>query len=78
MTRCLLRTQGPGSSILGAGAFHTSARERWRDRVRYFARLTTRVGVEDRQMADLPSWLAFLYPILRFPRLLRKYGLRIP
>jgi len=78
VTACLLRTQGPGSSILGAGAFHTSARERWRDRVRYFARLTTRVGVEDWQVADLPSWLAFVYPLLRFPRLLRKYGLRIP
>ena len=68
----------PGRSILGAGAFHMRARERWHDRVRYFVRLTTRVGVEDWQMADLPSWLAFLYPMLRFPRLLRKYGMRIP
>ena len=73
----LLQTGPARSSILGAGAFHMRARERWRDRVLYIGRLTTRVGVEDRQMADLPSWLAFLYPILRFPRLFRKYGMRI-
>ena len=78
VTAGLLQTQAPGSNILGAGAFHMRARERWRDRVRYFVRLTTRVGVEDWQMADLPSWLVFLYPVLRFPRLLRKYGMRIP
>ena len=74
----LLRIDGAESGIVRSGAFHIRARERWRDRVRYFVRLATRVGVEDWQVADLPSSLAFLYPMLRLPRLLRKYGTRIP
>lgn len=76
VTADLLQSRVPERSILGAGAFHMRARERWQDRVRYGVRLTTRVGVEDWQVADLPSSLAFLYPMLRFPRLLRKYGMR--
>lgn len=78
VTARLLQNQGAESGILRAAAFHMRAREHWRDRVRYFVRLTTRVGVEDWQAADLPSSLAFLYPMLRLPRLLRKYGMRIP
>ena len=73
-----MQTEDTASGILRDGRFHMRARERWRDRACYFARLTTRVGVEDRQTADLPSALAFLYPMLRVPRLLRKYGMRIP
>jgi len=73
-----LETEEKANGILGDGRFHMCARERWRDRACYFARLTTRVGVEDRQIADLQSVLAFLYPMLRVPRLLRKYGMRIP
>lgn len=74
----LLETRREESGIGRTGVFHVRARERWRDRVRYVVRLATRVGVEDRQAADLPRSLAFLYPILRLPRLLRKYGIRIP
>jgi len=78
VTARLLQTRGPERSIRRAGVFHMRARERWQDRVRYFVRLTTRVGVEDWQAVDLPSSLAFLYLILRLPRLLRKYGMHIP
>jgi Uncharacterised nucleotidyltransferase len=64
--------------ILRAGRFHMRARERWQDRARYLYRLTTTPGVEDWQLADLPSSLDFLYPVLRFPRLMRKYWMRLP
>jgi putative nucleotidyltransferase-like protein len=63
-------------NILSAGRFHIQARERWRDRIRYFFRLATTAGVEDWEFVDLPRWLAFLYPPLRFPRLLRKYWMQ--
>ena len=63
-------------NILGAGSLHLRAREHWQDRIRYFVRLATTVGVEDWEFVDLPSSLAFLYPMLRFPRLLRKYWIR--
>ena len=74
----LCQSPGGGGTIMGAGAFHMKARERWQDRVRYFVRLATTVGVEDWQIVDLPKSAAFLYPLLRFPRLLRKYWMRIP
>ena len=64
--------------IVRDGIFHMQARERWQDRARYLSRLITTPGVEDWQLVDLPSSLAFLYPILRFPRLLRKYWMRVP
>jgi hypothetical protein len=67
-----------GSTIVGAGVFHMRARERWQDRACYFVRLATTVGVEDWQGVNLPASLAFLYPVLRIPRLLRKYWMRIP
>jgi hypothetical protein len=73
----LLQTEEMPSGILRDGRFHIRTRERWRDRTCYFVRLATRIGVEDREAADLPSSLAFLYPMLRVPRLLRKYGMRI-
>jgi hypothetical protein len=65
-------------SIVAAGLFHMSARERYGDRVRYFVRLASTVGVEDREFVNLPASLAFLYPVMRFPRLVRKYWMRIP
>ena len=71
------RAEGPTGSllrnILGAGSFHLRARENWQDRIRYFFRLATTVSIEDWEFVDLPSSLAFLYPMLRFPRLLQKY-----
>lgn len=63
-------------TIISEGSFHVQARERWLDRVRYFVRLATRTGVEDWQEVDLPFSLSFLYLLLRFPRLLRKYWSR--
>lgn len=60
--------------ILGASWFHLRVRERWLDRTRYVVRLATTVGVEDWEFVNLPISLAFLYPVLRFPRLLWKYG----
>jgi len=67
----------PGK-IFRAATFYIQSRERWQDRVRYLCRLTTTPGVEDWQLVDFPSSLAFLYPLLRFPRLLRKYWMRVP
>jgi hypothetical protein len=46
--------------------------------VRYALRLTTRAGVEDWEAIDLPPSLSFLYPVLRFPRLVMKYRSRVP
>jgi len=65
-------------TMLGSALFHMQARERWRDRLRYFVRLTMATGVEDWEIADLPSSLAFLYALLRFPRLIIKYCVRLP
>ena len=64
--------------ILRSGIFHMRVRESWLDRLRYLHRLTFTPGVEDWQFAHLPSSLAFLYPVLRFPRLLHKYWMRVP
>jgi hypothetical protein len=64
--------------ILRAGNFHMKVRERWKDRALYLYRLTTTPGVEDWRIADLPQGLAFVYPLLRYPRLLGKYWLRVP
>jgi hypothetical protein len=74
-------SEGPVASaetILGAGAFHLRSREGWRDRTRYVVRLAKTAGVEDWQFVELPTRLSFLYPVLRIPRLLRKYWMRIP
>jgi hypothetical protein len=67
----------PGG-ILRDGIFHMQAREHWQDRARYVYRLTTTPSLEDWQIVDLHPALTFLYPVLRFPRLLRKYWMRIP
>jgi hypothetical protein len=77
VTARMLQSRGL-DGILRAGFFHMLCRERWQDRTRYIARLATTVGVEDWQWFDLPSGFGFLYSVLRFPRLLRKYWLRIP
>jgi hypothetical protein len=61
------------TAIVKSGALHMRMRERRRDRARYFLRLTTRPGIEDWQAVDLPRGLSFLYPLVRFPRLARKY-----
>ncbi len=65
-------------AIARAGVFHMRARERWLDKARYFARLAATPGIEDWEFADLPAGLDFLYPLLRVPRLLRKYWMRVP
>ena len=67
-----------GGAILRASSFHMKARERWQDRVRYFVRLTTTTSVGDWESFDLPPSLGFLYPLLRFSRLVRKYWMRVP
>jgi hypothetical protein len=64
-------------SIVRSGRLHMRMRERLSDRIRYALRLTTRAGVEDWQAVDLPGPLGFLYPVLRFPRLLTKYAAKI-
>lgn len=78
VTAGLFSHRDQSGRILRAGIFHMQARERWQDRVRYLYRLTTTPGVEDWQLADLPPSLAFLYPVLRFPRILGKYWMRVP
>jgi hypothetical protein len=73
-----VQSEAAAGGILRAGSFHMGARERWQDRVRYSFRLATTAGVEDWQSVDLPSSMAFVYSLLRFPRLLRKYWMRVP
>jgi Uncharacterised nucleotidyltransferase len=63
-------------AILRSGLLHMRMRERPWDRLQYFFRLATRPGIEDWQTIDLPAPLRFLYPLLRFPRLVFKYGAR--
>lgn len=66
------------TSIRASASLHMRMRERRRDRLRYFLSLATRPGIEDWEMLDLPGPLRFLYPLLRYPRLLKKYRSRIP
>jgi hypothetical protein len=66
------------TSIRANGSLHLRMRERLRDRITYVARLASRPGIEDWEMIDLPRPLAFLYPLLRYPRLALKYRSRIP
>ena len=65
------------TSIRESASLHMRMRERRRDRLRYFAQLATRPGIEDWEMVDLPESLNFLYSLLRYPRLLTKYAARI-
>jgi Uncharacterised nucleotidyltransferase len=74
----LIGTGRDEPTILRSGVLHMRMRERLRDRVRYFFRLTIRPRIEDWQMIDLPRSLSFLYPVLRFPRLAFKYRTRVP
>jgi hypothetical protein len=74
----MTETPGYDYTILESVLFHMQARERWRDRLRYLARLTTATGLEDWETIDLPPALAFLYALLRFPRLAIKYCTRLP
>jgi hypothetical protein len=72
------RARHDEKAIAQSGWLHMRLRERWGDRVRYAVRLTTRSGVEDWEAVDLPGSLSFLYPLLRFPRLVMKYRSRVP
>ena len=74
----LFSPRGQSGRILRAAIFHMQSRERWTDRARYLYRLAATPGVEDWQLIDLPSSLTFLYPLLRLPRLVHKYGMRAP
>ena len=65
------------SSIRENASLHMRMRERRRDRLRYFAQLATRPGIEDWELVDLPQSMNFLYSLLRYPRLLTKYAARI-
>ena len=57
-------------------AFSLSARERWRDRVRYVADLALTPGSEDWTLLRLPNALYGLYYLLRPIRLAGKYARR--
>src|SRR5262249_42735748 len=61
-------------ALLARMPFHLRCRERFRDRAAYTYRLLTTPTVEDWRQVELPDSLSFLYPILRLPRLLRKYS----
>ena len=65
-------------AILKSAMLHMRMRERFGDRVRYGFRLGTRPGIEDWQSIALPGALRFLYPLLRYPRLVLKYRSRVP
>jgi Uncharacterised nucleotidyltransferase len=64
------------TAILPSALLHLRMRESARDRLRYITRLATRPGIEDWQAVDLPPRWSFLYPVLRLPRLARKYWAR--
>jgi hypothetical protein len=61
------------TAILSTAMLHTQMREDPRDKLLYCFRLATRPGIEDWQAANLPPRVSFLYPVLRLPRLIRKY-----
>lgn len=59
--------------------FHFHLRERWRDKLRPYARWIRRVVTPnevDRDVLALPTWLSFVYYLIRPVRLARRYGLR--
>lgn len=72
------RTPHNERAIMASAKLHMRMRERARDRVRYALRLGLRAGIEDWQAIDLPAPLGFLYPVLRLPRLVKKYRSGIP
>ncbi len=76
MIRALFGIRHDEKAILSTSYLHLRMRERWRDRLRYFFRLATRPAIEDWQWLDLPGPLSFLYPVLRFPRLVLKHWSR--
>jgi hypothetical protein len=78
IVRALVGERRDEPGILRTGLLHMRMRERRRDRLRYFARLATRPGIEDWQQIDLPGPLSLLYPVLRLPRLAFKYRARVP
>jgi hypothetical protein len=57
--------------------FHLKARERMRDRVRYCLSLAIAPTFGDWDSVNLPSFLSFLYYVLRPVRLAGKYGRRL-
>lgn len=57
--------------------FYLQARERLRDRVRYYVRRATTPTMEDLNFFVLPDYLYSLYPLVRIGRLMRRYKSRI-
>lgn len=57
--------------------FYVQARERIRDRVRYYVRRATTPTLDDLNACFLPDILYPLYPFVRIGRLIRRYKFRI-
>ena len=67
-----LEEQPPG--LFEAALFHLRARERWRERLQYCARVATITSAEDWALVPLPAPFAFVYSLLRPFRLAGTYG----
>lgn len=72
----------PGSSPGGIPditeeLLYLQARERFRDRVRYYLRRSTSPTREDLDSYILPGFLSPLYPVVRIGRMIKKYNFRI-
>ncbi len=63
------------TAIVSSAVLYMRMREDPRDKLVYLLRLAGRPGLEDWQAINLPSRWEFLYPLLRLPRLAKKYWL---
>jgi hypothetical protein len=63
--------------ILNSLLFYFKARERWKDRIQYCARVATVITPEDWTFFSLPNFLFPIYYLIRPIRLMKKYGLKL-
>jgi hypothetical protein len=73
---CLFDLPVVPRALFATAWFHLRTRERARDWIRFTFRLATTLTPSDRQVADLPVTLHFLYYPIRLVRLVVKHGLR--
>lgn len=72
-----LGSSGAPGGIARAAHFHLGARERYRDRVRYCARLALATTPGDWAAVRLPDALFPLYSLVRLARVVLKYGMTV-
>ncbi len=66
------RNEQPG--LIASSLFHLRARERWRDRLAYCLGVAFVTSAEDWALLPLPTWLMWVYSLVRPFRLLIIYG----